>query len=177
METKTYKDAPDTPGMDNLGTRADWPPGPWDDEPDKMQWQDSDTGLPCLIVRNHSGALCGYVGVPEGHPWHGKDYEHVGARVHGGITYANHCQAGPEEHAICHVPAPGEPDTVWWLGFDCAHSGDYCPGLDAALRKFREMTPALRSSAFTHADHNIYRDIAYVKAECASLARQAKEAA
>jgi hypothetical protein len=48
-----------------------WPRGEWDDEPDKMQWQDEATGLPCLIVRGPVGALCGYVGVPEGHPCFG----------------------------------------------------------------------------------------------------------
>ena len=44
-----------------------WGPGPWQNEPDKRQWQDEATGLPCLIVRNSMGALCGYVGVSEGH--------------------------------------------------------------------------------------------------------------
>jgi hypothetical protein len=29
-----------------------WGEGPWQHEPDKMQWTDDDTGLPCLIVRN-----------------------------------------------------------------------------------------------------------------------------
>jgi hypothetical protein len=38
-------------------------------EPDKVQWRDQVTGLTCLIVRvNPGGALCGYVGVPPGHP-------------------------------------------------------------------------------------------------------------
>lgn len=49
----------------------------WDNEPDRKHWIDADTGLDCLIVRNGlggKGALCGYVGVPKGHPWYGKDY-------------------------------------------------------------------------------------------------------
>ena len=54
--------------------KASWGPGPWQDEPDKEQFADEVTGYACLIKRNPAGALCGYVGVPEGHPWHGSGY-------------------------------------------------------------------------------------------------------
>ena len=57
--------------------KSGWGPGPWWDEPDKEQWADPKTGLPCLIKRNHFGSLCGYVGVREGHPWHGKNYDGI----------------------------------------------------------------------------------------------------
>lgn len=39
--------------------KSTWGDGPWQHEPDKMQYEDPDTGLPCLIVRNAVGALCG----------------------------------------------------------------------------------------------------------------------
>lgn len=88
--------------------KSGWRDGAWQNEPDKVQWVDEATGLDCLIVRNGGGALCGYVGVPEGHPWHGLDYmsctqrptcddrwcEHSPetlASVHGGITFAASC--------------------------------------------------------------------------------------
>lgn len=54
--------------------KPSWGPGPWEEEPDKRQWTDPATGLPCLIVRNRLGGLCGYVGVPPSHPWYGRDY-------------------------------------------------------------------------------------------------------
>lgn len=134
--------------------------GPWDDEPDKIQWQDA-TGYPCLIVRNGGGALCGYVGVSEGHPMFGKDYEAAeDLAVHGGITFAGPCQEDDKEHGICHIPAPGEPDHVWWLGFDCAHGGDITPS---------SIIPSLRLSG-----REIYRDVSYVTAECTTLAVQLK---
>jgi hypothetical protein len=47
----------------------------WDNEPDRVEFES--LGLPCLIVRNPFGALCGYVGVPEGHPWYYKDREQI----------------------------------------------------------------------------------------------------
>lgn len=60
--------------------KSGWGDGPWQLEPDKKQWEDEVTGLPCLIVRNTqvTGSLCGYVGVPQGHPLYGKsDKEHT----------------------------------------------------------------------------------------------------
>lgn len=102
--------------------KRNWRPGPWINEPDRVEWRHR--GLPCLIVRNHTGALCGYVAVPPGHPAHGAGYDSVNVDVHGGLTFANHCDTS-ERALICHTPEPGEPDDVWWLGFDCAHYGDY----------------------------------------------------
>lgn len=137
--------------------RSGWPAGEWDKEPDRLEWRDEVTKLPCLIVRSEGGNLCGYVGVPPGHLLHGKDYDAAydlaDLHVHGGLTYSGRCGGH-----VCHVPAPGEPDNVWWLGFDCAHSGDYRPS-DArwGAMHFRE---------------DEYRDVAYVRKECAELAAQ-----
>jgi hypothetical protein len=149
--------------------KSTWGPGPWQDEPDKEQWQDAATGLACLIKRNTFGALCGYVGVPEGHPWHGKGYGDVPAEAHGGLTYADSCQEGPEGHTICHVPAPGEPEPLWWLGFDCHHAWDIGPAMEARERE--------RGWPSIHGLDTSYKTIAYVKAECARLAEQAASVA
>ena len=205
--------------------KSKWGPGPWEGEADKLQFTDPETDLPCLIVRNQLGALCGYVGVLETHPWYRKKYsdctlptakpknwrrvKREGRRlwvwmkesqrkykisepsdrkfdwrkglsahqlgklvcgddwcrhtpealteVHGGITFSGACQSGENEaEGICHV---GEPSGVWWFGFDTAHSMDFVPSMDRRLR-----------------DHfgtqKEYRDVAYVKAEIAALAKQ-----
>ena len=149
--------------------KAAWGDGPWQSEPDKLQWEDPDTGLPCLIKRNHGGALCGYVGIPEGHPWYRMDYDDTPLHPHGGLTYASHCQDGPEEATICHIPAPGEPDNVWWVGFDCAHVGDLSPSSESILR----------SVGFSHHPGwptETYRSLAYVQAECREMAEEIQEA-
>lgn len=145
--------------------KSDWGLGPWQDEPDKEQWEDETTGLPCLLKRNPYGALCGYVGVPEGHPWFAASYDSVDAHdiVHGGLTFADFCAEGPPEASICHVPDPGDPDPVWWLGFDCGHCFDFMPGMRA--REAGLMLPTYFD------DQEVYRDRAYVRAECAKLAR------
>lgn len=96
------------------------PDGPWHTESEHEEFR-SPSGRPCLLHRNNMGAWCGYVAVAPGHPWHGKEYDQINPypEVHGGLTYSARCQ-GP----LCHVPQPGESDDVWWLGFDCIHSGD-----------------------------------------------------
>lgn len=108
MEIRTY----------TTEDKTDWPDGPWKDEPDKVQWPDESTGLPCLIVRNDCGAWCGYVGVPDSHPLFGVGYDDAHDRndaisVHHGLTFASSCQIGrPEAEGVCHVPAPGESDNL-----------------------------------------------------------------
>lgn len=141
--------------------RAGWKAGPWDCEPDKVQFTDEATGLPCLIVRGPVGALCEYVGVSEGHPAFKKDYGDIDVDVHGGLTFADECQPGFEDKVICHKPAPGEPDNVWWLGFDCAHCDDLAPGYHPIL-----------GDEYSSLFNGVYRDINYVRTECASLAAQ-----
>jgi hypothetical protein len=152
--------------------KASWGDGPWHAEPDKVQWRDEATGLPCLVKRNRLGAWCGYVGVTEEHPLFGKDYNDVDGwsdeplaeiAVHGGLTYSGFCQTDCDEaHAICHIPEPGESDHVWWFGFDCGHHSDLCPEMAARY-------PDLA--------YGTYRDIDYVQIVTTDLAAQLAAAA
>lgn len=141
------------------------PAGPWDDEPDKVQWIDGDTDLDCLAVRNHMGAWCGYVGVPRTHPYYRTPFDHVPVSVHGGLTFSNTCdEDAPEGHGICHIPLPGRSDDVWWLGFDCGHFTDVQPALAAMFGRFTSL-------ADTRFEPR-YRTLEYVQRECADLAKQ-----
>lgn len=174
MQTKEYR----------TRDKSGWGEGAWQDEPDKIQFEDPDTGLPCLIVRNQMGALCGYVGVPEGHPWYRKGfYDLDEISVHGGPTFTGHCtEGGEEDHSICHVPDPGEPDNVWWVGFDCHHAYDVGPAYEARMReqsfRFNDLMVTMASlTERAGREAPQYRDVAYVRREIASLARQAVEAA
>lgn len=106
--------------------RSKWDSGPWNNEPDdKVVWIDTATNLDCMIVRNGMGSWCGYVGLPPQHPHHGKKYDAIPWEcydVHGGLTFTDSCGGH-----ICHVPEPGRPHDIWWLGFDCNHSCDRAP--------------------------------------------------
>jgi hypothetical protein len=145
--------------------------GPWNDEPDRVEWRDEETKLPCIALRvPWSGHWCGYVGVGPDHRLHGKDYDHesVNVEVHGGLTFASACQEpNPKQgdHRVCHTPEAGEPDHAWWFGFDCAHSGDMSPSDEARAR---------RGAAMCYRD-GYYKPLDFVKSECASLARQLAE--
>ena len=158
MQTKTYT----TIDRNSLG----WPSGEWDGEPDKVQWEDASTGLPCLAVRSpFMGNWCGYVGVTDDHPLHGLDWEDVDIVAHGGITYAGSCQPEEDESiGICHLPDAGEPDHVWWFGFDCAHAGDWCPTMAKHQRD--------RGYPFTKGSGESYKTLEYVKQQCEELASQ-----
>lgn len=157
----------------------------WAYEPDAKSFTDEATGYACQITRGPGGHLCGYVGIPSSHQWFGKNYnetvsvpqsvvrrpldvDKVGAinlfcagaggndpesgiidmvlalDVHGGLTFTS-------------AKAPSSSiEGLWWVGFDCAHAGDYSPSYGA--RGFL-------------AD-GVYRNLAYVEAECRSLAKQ-----
>jgi hypothetical protein len=151
--------------------KADWGPGPWQDEPDHFKWVDETTGLACMINRGPMGHLCGYVGVPPSHPLFGKscnapddvwelterqkfwkihvngikEYLLADIEVHGGLTFAD---------------AWSEDDPNFYFGFDCAHAYDLSPKIKdlTAKKSFQE----------------VYRDWAYVKTEVESLAKQLK---
>jgi hypothetical protein len=134
--------------------RSDWLKGEWDNEPDRVDFIHA--GFSCFIMRNTLGNWCGYVGVPKEHPHYEKSYNDVDVDVHGGLTYADKCMGH-----ICHIPAPGMPDDVWWLGFDTAHSGDSGP-----------------SKMMNRFDFGgTYKNMAYVTNETKKLAEQLKEQA
>lgn len=159
--------------------KSTWAHGPWHGEPDKMQWPDEATGLPCLVHRSDfSGAWCGYVGVPEGHPWHEMNAFEIDADVHGALNFATFCMdTGDESRGICHVAGPGESDHVYWIGFDCGHAFDAKPGADAFMRSVAPHLEEMRQSMSVGILAETYRDLDYVRDQCRLLAAQVKAAA
>lgn len=148
--------------IETLIDKSKWQEGPWQQEPDKKQWLDEETGYPCLIVRQiKMGHLCGYVGVPVGHPWYGTEPE---ANVHGCVTYGSKCQDN-----ICHAVEDGEDDNVWWVGFDASHWNDRTSLTDVYAKIFK-------SNGLEYNGLGTYKDFSYMENECQSLAKQAKEA-
>lgn len=141
--------------------REGWPAGPWDNEPDRFEFEHA--GHTCMLIRNQFGVWCGYVGVPPGHPLYEKSYWHCNLGVHGGLTYSNKCFGH-----ICHTPKPGEPDDIWWLGFDCVHGSDLVPCTqDYAV----EMGLVYWSSPGQE-----YRTVEYAKDQTEKLAEQIADA-
>lgn len=83
-------------------------------KPYKVEREWKAFGLSCAVVQGReAGNRCGYVRVPPGHPYYGKDYDNVDVDVHGGLTFA--------ELEPCTEHEDGQG---YWFGFDCAHFGD-----------------------------------------------------
>lgn len=82
----------------------------------EREWQAH--GLDCAVIFVRQSHRCGYVRIPEGHPFHGIDNDEGLVDVHGGVTWA-----GELKHAEARLEG-------FWLGFDCAHLGDKVLGLD-----------------------------------------------
>jgi hypothetical protein len=87
--------------------------GAWSTEPDYVFWWDKTTGFPCIIRRvPGSGHFCGYVGCLVEKASFEQDLD-----PHGGITWGGPLL--PWNETVEGI--------VYWLGFDCAHAGDYLP--------------------------------------------------
>lgn len=121
--------------------------GPWKSEPWQVEWIDPETGIACELLRNRSGAWCGYVRLPLSHSWapdDGSDGVDIfddrfcDVPVHWGVTYAQVIG-----------------DTMC-VGFDCAHLGDM----------YTLSEPSIGGE---------YRNVGYAKHETERLARHAKK--
>lgn len=149
--------------LQHVVDRTGWDAGPWDKEPDRLDWEHA--GFACMALRNDMGSWCGYVGVPNTHPFYGVSDEFNGIDVHGSVTYASKC-AGH----ICHVPKPGMPDDVWWIGFDCGHAFDLSPRMAAIEKKMN--LPKLVDAELPREFRRTYKDEKYIRAETSRLADQ-----
>lgn len=146
--------------------KREWPEGPWQSEPDREDFRAH--GLACFVQRNFHGACCGYVGLPPGHPKHGANYSEFGdLEVHGGVTYAAECSGH-----LCHIPEPGEPDAVWWIGFDCGHMFDVQPAFIKLLERMEIPGLTKELGAKIGFFGGTYRDFAYARSETEKLAAQ-----
>lgn len=74
-------------------------------------------GFRCVVVFQSQGHRTGYVGLPKGHKYHGKEYNFIeDVDCHGGLTYS-----GGDNYPV--------KSDLWWIGFDTAHCYD---GFDVA---------------------------------------------
>ena len=90
--------------------------------------------------------LCGYAGIPQGHPLHSKQCDDI--EVHNSISYESD------------ISPTGERDGLWWIGFHCAGLFDETPGEQGA--PFPPIVP------------REYRDEEFVKKELFKMVAQIK---
>lgn len=103
-------------------------------------------------------------------PHYSCDYEHKPegmVKVHGGLTFSDKCGGH-----ICHAPKPGEPDNVWWFGFDCAHAFDHSPKMAATLKMISDKEPGKFDRLMGFRRKEIYWTLGAVQKEVEKLAKQ-----
>lgn len=175
--------------------KESWGNGEWQDEPDKKQWIDKETGLPCLIVRNKGGALCGYVGLPSSHSLHGVEYndthesikllwekaknESIGKR--GIISLFCMDENSPSLEVVFNVHG-----SLTFSG-KCRKHENECEGICHKVEEGEDdniwwfgfdcahagdISPAYETNRLYRVDGDTYKNIAYVTSEVESLAKQ-----
>lgn len=126
--------------------KSNWLDGPWKYEPDEIIWKDKATGYTCEINRYAKGGhLCGYVYLPSNHPYNGLDLH--------GVPWADNFINVHGGVSFNKVVSGNR-----LIGFDCKHCDD-----------FSELTDESGNSP-----ESTYKDIPFVEAECAKLAKQLK---
>lgn len=150
----------------------------------------SHAGFEFKVLRNPLGFRCGYVKIPNDHPWYEKSYFDIDVSIHGGLTYGQKNKSGELKG--------------FWIGFDCMHCFDSaCPDdMDKDIRgtltakilmgeyepeEIKKMKKVFNElfdiSEFDQ--HNIeksilktkkIRGLLYVESQCKNLAASAKEA-
>jgi hypothetical protein len=58
------------------------------DSPDRLLSEGEAYGFQWVVTHNEMGYRCGYIRLPENHPWHGCDHNSIDASVHGGLTFS-----------------------------------------------------------------------------------------
>lgn len=124
--------------------RSQWGDGPWQTEPDLVEWREDGIPYPLIIIRGMPGAWCGYAGLPPGHPLFGGGPGcDSGLAITQAVTWASACADDTDGQLV----PTGEPPDCWWLGFDCAHPMQYAPRIDALCRSFADADALCRSLA------------------------------
>jgi hypothetical protein len=145
-------------------------------------------GFMYAVISMPLGHRCGYIRIPNGHPWFGKHYDDIEAEIHGGLTFSR--MIDPEEESP--FPEPG-----FWIGFDCAHwcdAPDYdemSPEILRSYQRARKLGQQLAEQMLSSMGLDLeewqkagcptierkLRQRIYVEGQCKQLAAQAAEAA
>jgi len=150
--------------------------GEWVEEPDEALFVHE--GIRCHVIRvvkpemngsKFGGHFCGYLEIPEGHPWHGQPSSQISCDVHGGITWTDFNES-----------------KEFWIGFDCGHSNDLIPSMDynrktipeliQIQKEFEERIKQFKNTPCSWLFESSYKNLNYVIEECKSVAVQAKAA-
>jgi hypothetical protein len=144
--------------------------GEWVEEVDRLKFEY--LGYDCMIHRvfqrepyakqeyYFGGHLCGYVKLPEYHPYYSLECWDMDIECHGGLTY-------------------GEKHPEYWIGFDCGHSFDVVPSVEFTKYLDKDIQDLKRKFNLGHSKlfERTYRNMEYVKEQCIQIVDQLKNIA
>ncbi len=149
-----------------------WGYGEWVEEPDIVEF--TYKGYRCLIRRVASpepskifhmfgGHLCGYVNIPESSSLSKKGWGDIDLDCHCGITY-NDFRDFSSYGLMGH-----------WVGFDCAHSGDFVPSaefLKKSMPRYIDPFPLPEEFRKYSIFNPVYRNIQFCIDTCLNMVEQ-----
>lgn len=120
--------------------------------------------LPDRTTGPFGGHWCGYVIIPEEHPYFEKTIEYFDLDIHGGITFANFMD-----------------DKEFMIGFDCAHFNDIVPSMISINECAKKLRPEWLKETIEKLKMDkhplfspTYKNENFVIQKCKSLAEQCK---
>ncbi|MFK4132212.1 hypothetical protein ACI2KR_07955 [Pseudomonas luteola] len=161
-----------------LVDKSNWIDGPWKAEPDLSVWIEPVSNLVCLISRpTLGGNLCGYVMLPEDHPWYGvrADKFPTIPKVRS-INFANHFPPLSSHNADYDETIANSKG--WWIGIDGMRSGDLSPWPFENMRELFEHDENFRIAvdrAMGNDTHSTYKGMAFMEEQCTLIALNASE--
>lgn len=156
--------------QDWISPRDSWGEGPWTTEPDEDAFEH--LGFRCVVLRGRFGSFSGFVAVPPGHPWHGKEHDDVEAPVHRGLSF--HVAAWESSINEVHFGDTENRDH-WWIGFDASRMGDFSPALFVFDRKL--IDPIIGEADPLSPTPASYRTFGFMREQTIALAEEAARVA
>lgn len=165
----------------DVNNMQNWGEGPWLKEPGMEAVVEYNyKGFECLLRRSPvSGAWLAYVAIPLDSKWSNSILSDD-LKVHGGITW--NYSGLPFSHS--------KEENKHWLGFDCAHYGDYWPRYRALMKstaeiarfedipevkQFSDLITSFRKPTSPREEGEVYRTLSFAKTQLRKLINQIED--
>lgn len=124
----------------------------------RLEYKDFHNGYEYVIIVQDMGYRCGYVNIPENHPWYNLSFEDIYVCIHGGLTFASLIK---NDHPIL--------ENGYWIGFDCMHWMDL-PDPDEMSKECLNQYGYKIFNYYSKLESNLkIRNFDYVKSQCCFL--------
>lgn len=127
----------------------------------RLEKKGTHRGFEYAILVMPMGHRCGYVKLPQNHPWYKKNPDNIETNVHGGLTFAS--LINNNEHPIL--------KKGYWIGFDCIHAFDM-PDPDEMSKEFFNKGGYKIAKAFQCLQNSKIRNKNYVESQCRNLCEE-----